>query len=233
MKNHKRNNFGLVFERHVAHKNQPVGIYIAKNIIDCHLTGGQSYLGYLYTTDGGNEKISNLNRAIVTEIEKTVGETMPENIFDYIYAVLHSPTYRETYKEFLKIDFPRVPYPKDTASFKLLVALGGELRELHLMESPKVRTFITTFPESGSNMVEQKYPKYDNGKVFINKTQYFGGVPETSWTFYIGGYQPAQKWLKDRRGRKLTNQDIEHYQKMIVALAETGRIMREIDSIHD
>jgi len=229
-------NFGLIFARQAIGGSEYNHVLVSKNVSDNRVFFSNKGIPaeaplYLYVEDGS--KVPNLKKEIVNQIEKIVGKVSPEDIFDYIYAVLHSPTYRETYKEFLKIDFPRVPYPKDTASFKLLVALGGELRELHLMESPKVRTFITTFPESGSNMVEQKYPKYDNGKVFINKTQYFGGVPETSWTFYIGGYQPAQKWLKDRRGRKLTNQDIEHYQKMIVALAETGRIMREIDSSHD
>jgi hypothetical protein len=90
---------------------------------------------------------------------------------------------------------------------------------------------ITTFSESGSDTVEVKYPKYQDGKVFINKTQYFGGVPEIAWNFYIGGYQPSQKWLKDRQGRKLTSDDIKHYQKMIVALVETNRIMEEIRQI--
>lgn len=155
----------------------------------------------------------------------------PEDIFDYIYAVLHSPNYREKYKEFLKIDFPRVPYPQNTESFKELVVLGGELRALHLLESPKLKDFVTTFPASGSDTVEAKYPKYKDGNVYINDTQYFGGVPEIAWNFYIGGYQPAQKWLKDRRSRKLSNTDIEHYQKIIVALAETGRIMGGIDTI--
>jgi len=95
------------------------------------------------------------------------------------------------------------------------------------MESPKLRDFITTFPESGSNIVEKV--KYVDGKVFINETQYFGNVSEIAWSFYIGGYQPAQKWLKDRKGRTLSNQDLEYYQKIIVALTETERIMKKID----
>ena len=100
---------------------------------------------------------------------------------------------------------------------------------LHLLESPKVNEFITTYPVTGSNVVEKV--SYEDGKVFINKEQYFGKVPEIAWNFYIGGYQPAQKWLKDRKGRVLTNADIEHYQKIIVALAETDRIMKEIDEV--
>ena len=120
-----------------------------------------------------------------------------------------------------------MPYPKDKKQFSALVALGKELRELHLLESPKVRKFITSYSESGSNIVEKI--TYKDEKVYINAEQYFGGVSEAAWSFYIGGYQPAQKWLKDRKGRSLTNDDIEHYQKIIVALVETDRIMKEID----
>ena len=181
---------------------------------------------YLYLDDGS--KIPNLKKEIVDEIEKIVSKVSPEDIFDYIYAVLHSPSYREKYKEFLKIEFPRVPYPKDTKTFKKLVAFGAELRSLHLFESPKVNQFITTYPLAGSDTVEKL--AYKNGNVFINAEQYFGNVPEVAWNFYIGGYQPAQKWLKDRKGRALTNTGIEHYQKIIVTLAETNRIMKEIDS---
>jgi len=181
---------------------------------------------YLYSEDGS--KTTNLKKEIVDGIKKIVGKVSPEDIFDYIYAVLHSPNYRKKYKEFLKIDFPRVPCPKDANTFKKLVAFGAELRSLHLLESPRVNQFITTYPIAGSDTIEKL--AYKNGNVFINTEQCFGNVPEVAWNFYIGGYQPAQKWLKDRKGRTLTNTDIEHYQKIIAALAETNRIMKEIDS---
>jgi predicted helicase len=182
---------------------------------------------YLYSEDGS--KVPNLNQDIVKKIEKITYKTEPEEILDYIYAVLHSPGYRLKYKEFLKIDFPRVPYPKDKQMFNKFSEFGKELREIHLLESPKVNNFITTFPIDGSYEVE--IVKYDNGNVIINESQYFGNVPEAVWNFYIGGYQPAQKWLKDRKGRTLTSEDIEHYQKIIVALSETARIMKEIDDV--
>ncbi len=182
---------------------------------------------YLYTDDG--VIVPNFNQKPIVKINSIVGKVSPEEVFDYIYAVLHSPSYREKYKEFLKIDFPRVPYPKDTECFKQLVKYGTELRQLHLLESPKVNDFITTYPESGSDTVEK--PVYKDRKVYINSQQYFGNVPEVAWNFYIGGYQPAQKWLKDRKGRVLTNEDLEHYQKMIAALVETDRIMKRIDEI--
>jgi very-short-patch-repair endonuclease len=163
----------------------------------------------------------------------------PIDILDYIYAVLHSPTYREKYKEFLKIDFPRVPYPKDKDTFWQLVKLGGEIRQIHLLESPVVEKFITQYPIDGDNVVTK--PKFVNsipsevpkvvGKVYINDTQYFANVPLIAWEFYIGGYQPAQKWLKDRKERRLEFGDILHYQKIIVALMETHRLMQEIDTL--
>ena len=98
-----------------------------------------------------------------------------------------------------------------------------------MLESPKVNKFITTYPETGSDTVEK--PVYKNGNVYINEKQYFGNVPEVAWNFYIGGYQPAQKWLKDRKGKTLTNSDIEHYQKIIVVLTETEKIMGRINQI--
>ena len=164
------------------------------------------------TLDQLTERTPNLNADIVKEISDKIGLTFtnekettkdtfaPIDVLDYIYSVLHSPTYREKYKEFLKIDFPRVPYPKDKDTFWKLVKLGGEIRQIHLLESAVVEKPISKYPETGTNIVEK--PKYENGKVMINETQYFEDVPEVAWNFYIGGYQPAQKWLKDRKDRK-------------------------------
>lgn len=182
---------------------------------------------YLYSDDG--TKTPNLNTEIVNKIEEIVGKTTPEDIFDYIYAVLHSPKYREKYKEFLKIDFPRIPYPKDKESFKKLVKIGKELRELHLMESPKLDKNNITYPISGSGKITKV--EYKDNKVYINKEQYFGNVPEIAWNFYIGGYQPAQKWLKDRKGRVLSSEDIDHYAKIITILIETYKITQNIDNV--
>lgn len=167
-------------------------------------------------------------------------EFAPIDILDYIYAVLHSPTYREKYKEFLKIDFPRVPYPKDKETFWKLVKLGGKIRELHLLESPKVNESITSYPINGDNKITRKLNKNDweitdeenqLGRIWINDEQYFDNIPLVAWEFYIGGYQPAQKWLKDRRGRELSFEDILHYQKIIVSLFETDRLMKKIDFV--
>jgi hypothetical protein len=183
---------------------------------------------YIYSEDGS--KTPNLKKKIVDGIEKIAGKVSPEDIFYYIYAILYSTKYREKYKEFLRIDFPYVPYPKNKEIFWKLVALGRELRNLHLLESPKVSKFITTYLVDGTNIIEKV--EYKDGEVFINNDQYFGNVPEIAWSFWIGGYQPAQKWLKDRKGRRLINEDIEHYQKVIVALTETDRIMKKIDKLY-
>jgi len=194
------------------------------------------------TIDQTAERTPNLNLEIVKEIADNLGLTFvsekeaikgtfsPMDILDYIYAVLHSPTYREKYKEFLKIDFPRVPYPKDKETFWNLVKLGGEIRQIHLLESPVVEKYISKYPITGTNIIGKL--KYEDGKVFINETQYFEDVPEVAWNFYIGGYQPAQKWLKDRKDRELQVDDIRHYLKIIVALTETDRLMKEIDKIN-
>jgi predicted helicase len=152
----------------------------------------------------------------------------PEDIFDYIYAILHSSTYRERYKEFLKIDFPRVPFTSNKELFWKLVELGREVRLYHLMEHAKSADLMTKYIGDGNNVVSKKL-KYEDKKVWINENQYFEGVPEVAWNFYIGGYQPAQKWLKDRKERELSFDDIIHYQKIIVALTNTDRLMKEID----
>ena len=181
-----------------------------------------------------------LGLEFVTEKDTSTSLSVPINfapidILDYIYAVLHSPSYRTKYKEFLKIDFPRVPYPKDVATFWQLIQLGGELRQIHLLESTLVEKRITTYPIAGNNAVDKiRYEVSEDsalGKVWINDEQYFDNVPLVAWEFYIGGYQPAQKWLKDRKGRELSFEDIIHYQKIIVALNETDRLMKEIDNI--
>lgn len=200
----------------------------------------------------------NLDPKIVADIAKAIGLTFtnekedtagtfaPIDILDYIYAVLHSPTYRETYKEFLKIDFPRVPYPNDADTFWQLVALGGELRQIHLLESPKLaaqtKALGVGYPVGGDNAVTRKMTKTSVGfepdevdssigKVWLNDTQYFTNVPLIAWEFYIGGYQPAQKWLKDRQGRTLDMSDVRHYMNIIAALSLTHELMQQIDNI--
>ena len=201
---------------------------------------------YLYKENmGKEERIVNFNTDLYERIAKGLnylpcyddnilidptsdydGVLYPQDLFDYIYAILHSPSYRERYKEFLKIDFPRIPYPTNWERFRDLVEKGEELRMLHMMEDLPNSTGIS-FPQAGTLQVDCY--RWENNRVYINAEQYFEGVPESAWNFYIGGYQPAQKWLKDRKGMTLSFEDVKHYQRIIYVLQQTERIMGEID----
>jgi len=233
MKHLLKNNVSINFCRQVISDNFS-HILVSNHLMDDSYVSNKSrergYCAPLYIYHADGSRTPNLSKEIVDKFRKIVSKISPEDVFDYVYAVLHSTSYREKYKEFLKIDFPRVPYPKNKSSFSKLIKLGSELRTFHLLESPKVNKFITTYPVAGSDTVEKR-PNFKNGKVFINDEQYFGNVPKVAWSFYIGGYQPAQKWLKDHKGLTLNNSDLEHYQKIIVALTETDRIMNEIDKV--
>jgi predicted helicase len=162
----------------------------------------------------------------------------PEDIFNYIYAVFHSPGYRTRYAEFLKIDFPRLPLTRSLELFRALSKLGGELVLLHLLESPRLDKPVTEFIGKCHEVVKVGYT---DGTVWIDAggtkakttagTSGFRGVPEEVWNFHIGGYQVCEKWLKDRKGRTLTKDDIAHYHKIVIALSETIRLMAEIDKV--
>jgi predicted helicase len=238
-------------------------VLATKAMTDFNLTGtagkfGSGFLFPLYRYPDSTKQTSTLAQAVqpsldaklVEQLAKGVGltytfkpealyahgtgkELTPLDVLDYCYAVLHSPAYRAKYKEFLKSDFPRIPFPTDAKKFRALVQLGAKLRQLHLLEWEGIDRYITKYPVGGNNAVNKKMGKGDftDGKVWINDTQHFANVPDVAWNFYIGGYQPAQKWLKDRHGRTLTFDDIRHYQRMIVALNETAKVMVEVDGV--
>ena len=294
-------NVGLIFKRGFSEESPP--LFVSNHIIDFRswsrsgMQGGDYFAPLYLKPDKENGYMEpNMNMAIVQKIAKFIGlpsidtkqffsytisdennELTPINIFDYIYARLHSPSYREKYKEFLKIDFPRVPYPESAEEFWHYVKIGGKLRKLHLLEGVTPDNQIASFNVAGSNVIE--YVKYDpppappinvggenplinvggenplinvggeiplinvegdppptfvggaggENKVYINDTQYFDNVPKEAWDFYIGGYQPAQKWLKDRKGKALSYDDIVHYQKIIKVLQATYEEMTKID----
>lgn len=183
---------------------------------------------YLYTNEFGKEtKVANLSDEEWQKFNNSIGRiTPPEELLAYIYAVLHSPSYRERYKEFLKVDFPRIPLPTSESEFVRLAQIGQQLIDLHMMRNTQNWKCDTTFPEPGSQQIDMF--KWKDKQVWINKQQYFGNVPEEVWNFYIGGYQPVQKWLKDRKGRTLVFDDIKHYLYIIHALAETIKLMQKI-----
>ena len=178
---------------------------------------------------------SRLGMEFISDGKGDRGQTFsPEDIFAYMYAVFHSPMYRQRYAEFLKIDFPRLPLTSNPDLFRALCQLGSELVSLHLME--KHGTSLTSYPVLGNHTVDKvSYTESGQGtelgRVWINKTQYFEGVPPEVWNFHIGGYQVCQKWLKDRKGRQLSYDDLIHYQRIVSALSETIRLMAEIDTV--
>ncbi|HEY83295.1 MAG TPA: N-6 DNA methylase [Dehalococcoidia bacterium] len=227
-------------------------IYCSDSIQDFNLFyrgGNVNFPLYLYAAEGemqfeGGKRRPNLKPDFIKAFSKKLGlepvedgrgdltETFgPEDIFHYAYAVFHSPTYRTRYAEFLKIDFPRLPLTSDKELFSKLVAKGAELVSLHLMESPVLNNLITRYPVTGTNTVEKVTYDENNQRVYINKAQYFEGVPPEVWNFHIGGYQVCQKWLKDRKGRNLTLDEAQHYQKIVVAIKKTIRLMEEIDEL--
>ncbi|MBD2526431.1 type ISP restriction/modification enzyme [Nostoc sp. FACHB-133] len=238
-------NLGLITVRQVAE-----GVfnhtYVTNCIVDNRITSsnkgyGQVFPLYLYPNKSNlqnsiikEKRHPNLSQNFLNAITTKLSYTpTPEAIFYYIYAIFHSPNYRTRYAEFLKIDFPRVPLTSNNQLFTELATYGEELVALHLIKSPKLNNPITQFVENNGNcIVDAGHPKYTNSAVIINKKgDKFTGVPESVWNFYLGGYQVCQKWLKDRKGRTLTPDDIQHYQRIVVALKETIELMAKIDAV--
>lgn len=205
---------------------------------------------YIYPTEGqehiGLAREPNLDIEFVKAFESSLGLDFisdgsgdlresfgPEEVFNYIYAILHSPQYRHRYADFLKSDFPRVPLTNDKPLFSALVELGKRLTLLHLMELEANEG--PAFPVSGANSVDRWRYAPPNigipGRVFINRTQYFEGVEPDNWDFTIGSYSPAKQWLKDRKGRILSEEDVDQYRQILATLAMTGRLMDEIDEL--
>ncbi|MEC4984428.1 MAG: type ISP restriction/modification enzyme [Oscillatoria sp. PMC 1068.18] len=239
---------------------QNIGFYTCRQIVseswqhigvsagltdDCYLSNKSRERGYLLPLyiypDTENEQQSlftepttNFSQNFLNAIRDKLGYIpTPEQIFDYAYAIFHSPTYRQRYAEFLKIDFPHLPLTSNDNLFKDLVKKGEELVKLHLMESKRLNTLITKYSGEGDNQVMQVKYNPKQQRVYINKTRYFEGIPLEIWEFKIGGYQVLDKWLKDRKKaqRSLSFDEILHYQRVVVALTETRKIMREIDEL--
>jgi predicted helicase len=236
------NNLGLIaMKQIVGNEYSHVGVTDKINSHGTFYLGnkGQDYLFPLYsypTTLGEVEmgiiRQPNLFAEFITKLEQNLGYTpTPEDIFHYIYAIFHSPTYRSRYAEFLKIDFPRVPLTRNVNLFRQLGELGEQLVNLHLMKSPTLDETTSQFSNNGGGcIVDAGHPKYENGKVVINKQKDgFMDVPEAVWNFHVGGYQVCHKWLKDRKGRTLSQADIRHYQQIVVALGQSIELMDEID----
>jgi predicted helicase len=253
MKNFFHENIGLATTRKIP---DIFGIttFICNNVADIHLIGDQNYFFplYLYHKKDNPKKQSitsimmlfepqadygirkpNLSHVLVEKLTKEYKKApSPEEIFCYIYAVLHSETYRTKYAEFLKIDFPKVPFTRDYKLFKKMSEYGNRLVDLHLLKSPELDSPIARFQGKGDNRVEK--PKYDEKAemAHLNKAQYFEGIPPDVWTYQIGGYQVCDKWLKDRKERILSLDEIQTYCRIVTAIQKTIEIQKDIDSFY-
>ncbi len=176
-------------------------------------------------------KRPNLSPALMDKLSKAFKKSpSPEEIFYYIYAVLYSNIYRTKYAEFLKIDFPRIPFTSDYKLFKKMSDYGERLVELHLLKSSELDTPIAKFQGKGNDKVEKL--RHETGKLYINNEQYFEGIPSEVWEYQVGGYQVCDKWLKDRKGRPLSLEDTKHYCKVVTALKKTIDVQAKIGSAY-
>lgn len=241
-----KENLGIVFMRQVALQEDYSHFVVTNHAVDnraFYSNKGTMALAplYLFSDDDNPQKSlleeqcqPNLSHQFLGGIQKKLGYIpTPEAIFYYIYAMFHSPTYRQRYAEFLKIDFPRVPLTSNDTLFKDLGAKGEELVALHLMKSKKLNKLITKVGGDGDNAVTEVTYKPTEQRIYINKTRYFECIAPEVWEFKIGGYQVLDKWLKDRKKAKrtLSFDDVLHYQRVVVALKETMQIMQEIDQL--
>ncbi|MBS9390221.1 MAG: N-6 DNA methylase [Dolichospermum sp. WA123] len=241
-----QDNLGLLAMRQVASgDNQYTHFMVCNQIVDNRSffsNRGRPSVFPLYTypntenkqTNLFLEKTPNLSPKFLEAIKEKLGKIpTPEKIFYYAYAIFHSPTYRTRYAEFLKIDFPRLPLTSNQKLFHELAIKGEELVNLHLMKSDILNTLTTTYQAIGDNQVTEVTYNSELQRVYINKQSYFTDIPPHIWEFKIGGYQVLDKWLKDRKNanRKLSLEEINHYQKIVIALTDTLRLMQEIDRI--
>jgi hypothetical protein len=250
----KRDNIALAYNKSVETDRPYTDAFVFGDIIQHHSLSLKevNYLAplYVYPDEGGLDQSirANLDPKLYAKFKKAAGLTGRDQpittvssalaaagdlrpnelkVFDYIYGVLHAPAYRETYREFLKIAFPRIPLPKNPDVFRHVSELGEALRRLHLMEDGAVGAASFRFEGDGDSVVDKV--RFEANAVWINSDQRFADVPVSAWEFTVGSYQPAEKWLKDRKGRTLTWDDIRHYQRMIRILSETEQLIKRID----
>ena len=188
----------------------------------------QSYVFPLYVYDKDGKRMVNFNREVVRQISS---DANPQTIFDYVYAVLHSNHYRQRYRELLKLGFPRIPYPQNQEMLESIAAIGARLRELHLLESVPagLGALGVSYQGRGNDTVEKM--EWCDNAVWINNDNRFEGISDAVWNFYIGGYQPMQKWLQYRKNRRLSPDDIIHYEKMAYAIKYSINLIKELDSL--
>jgi predicted helicase len=253
MKHLLRENISLVTTRKIP-PTQIFSAFITNSIGDIHLIGDQNYYFPLYLypdakssnkksnpgtilifepQDKYQNRIPNFNSEFIEIIESTYKQKVtPEHIFNYIYAILYSNFYRKEYDEFLKIDFPKIPFVNDYKLFKKINALGKKLIELHLLKSAILKETFIKYPVTGTDRVKKVLYDVKTKRVHINEKQYFRGISKELWEHHIGSYQVLEKWLKDRRQQSLSLSEIEHYMKIAMAIKKTIKIQTRIDKIY-
>jgi len=235
MKNMLNDNSALITSRLTKgeeYKHALVSTNISEVILLSPITSNNAFVFPLYLYKK-NEKTTNLNSGMIKILIEVYNQKLtPEEVLSYIYAVLYSNIYRKKYIEFLKTDFPRVPFTTNYNLFVRMASLGKKLVDLHLMKSEELNYPIAKFRGIGDNLVEKLAYKEDENRVYINKIQYFENVEKAVWGYQIGGYQVLYKWLKDRAGRKLLLDDIKHYCKVVTAIKKTIDIQNEIDKLY-
>ena len=247
-------NIGLVVCRQMSTLGDWRHAFISNTIIEkCYISNKGKEGNYLFPlyitagslkpemdaddTDAPAKRVVNFNHALHQQLIKLA--THPKHgtpddyaIFDYIYGVLHCPSYRQKYSEWLKVDFPRIPFPKSPDMFWDVSQEGTKLRKLHLMESTNMPSLVKKYPFVGKGdanpIVEKHIYNPKTKRIYINDAEYFAEVPEVVWEMFIGGYQPAQSWLKSRKDMRLNHDNVQHYRHILVVLAETHRIMHSI-----
>jgi len=262
MKHMLQPNLALVTCRQVASEGFKHALVAEKITESCYISNKTREIGYtfplyLYNNNEGTEnggrnnpgptammmfdkpkygyqvKKPNLAPKLLTILNNIFGkEPTPEEIFYYIYAVLHSNIYRQKYQGFLKIDFPRIPFTKNYKIFQKIAALGKQLVDLHLLKSDLISKPVAKFYGKNSYLVEKREYQKREKQVYINDLQYFGGISPEVWNYQIGGYQVLDKWLKDRKGRILSAEDIKHHCKVVTALSATIKIQKQIDKLY-
>ena len=250
MQHMMQENFGLLFTRPQSPQYE-FSVLVSEKIIDQCVVGnksagaGISYIAplYLYSKPDikdlfsymkeSEERQPNINPELFTSLSEVhKKESTPEEIFCYIYAILYSNTYRTKYAEFLKTDFPRVPFTKNYKLFSKMAGYGKRFVDLHLLKSTELDPPIAKFQGKGNNKIEKlKYSEKEK-RVYFNQSQYFEEIKKEVWQYQIGGYQVCNKWLKDRKGRRLSLDDIKHYCKIVSSLQKTIEVQKTIDNIY-
>lgn len=249
-------NLGLITVRQVAE-----GVFnhsfIAQSLIESRITLSNKGIAFLYplylykekttkkahvqsimifepeTEYGNKDRVPNIDKAVYEKLQKSYGKKItPEEILYYIYAVLYSNTYREKYAEFLKIDFPRLPFTSNYKLFKQLAKMGNQLVDLHLMKSEHLNKPVAKYQGDGDNdKIEKINYSEKEQRLYINKAKYFSNITSELWNYQIGGYQVLQKYLKDRKGRAMD--DSRYYCRIVTAIAKTIALQEKIDEIFD